>query len=159
MISPHCTKARWRRTRPCLIWNCQANNAPTRRTSCRDFFIYSFSGFLSGSVPYRHKQALGRQTTTTQYIRTGFSAGGRFNNLGGHKEIYLKERGLFNDSAKISVRSFPFEPLCSPAPWGSHDSSLLLFSYLLKLINAHVVVIPLFIPSFIYFYQQRALLS
>ena len=65
---------------------------------------------------------------------------------------------MLNDSAKILVRSCPFEPLCPPAPLGFHDSSLLLFSYLLKLINAHVVVIPLFVPSFIRFLRVTCLI-
>ena len=58
---------------------------------------------------------------------------------------------MLNDTAKIWVGTCSLGPPCPPAPWGSHDSSLLLFSYLLKLINALVVVIPLFIPSFIHF--------
>ena len=45
-----------------------------------------------------------------------------------------------------------------PTPWGSHDSSLLLLSYLLKLINDLVVLIPLFVPSFIRFLRVTCLI-
>ena len=63
----------------------------------------------------------------------------------------FERKGFAYDTAKIWVGSCPLGPPCPPAPWGSHDSSLHLFSYLLKLINAPVVVIPLFIPVFYLF--------
>ena len=123
------------------------------------WFLYLFHllFILTSSVPCCHKY-LGTRQTTTHYIRTGFSTGGRFKNLGGHKEIYLKERGLLNDTAKIWMGTCSRWPPCPPAPWGSHDSSLLLFSYLLKLINALVVVIHLCIPSFIHFLPVACLI-
>ena len=66
----------------------------------------------------------------------------------------FERKGFAYDTAKIWVESCPLGPPWPPAPWGSHDSSLHLFSYLLKLINAPVVVIPLFIPVFLFIFTS-----